>query len=152
MDFGIVKGGFGVLSVILGIPVAGYFVKKTDVLITIFFGIIGQSLTGLLSTLLTSGDSVVFISCVTVLQDFFQGFMNTTLIIYISSFCDEKFSIYHFTILSTVSSLSRAIATLSLVSLSNIIGWKTIFCLPVLICFPLAFLLAFLAKKTRRPA
>ena len=151
MQFGIIKGGIGVTSTMLGIPVAGYLVKKIRILNTLFIGIIFQSLAGLLSIFLVKNIHnpaiASFIAPITATQDFFQGFMNTSLIIYISAFCEKRFSIYHFTLFSTISSMSRAFSTYLFSNLYTVVGWNIIFCIPLAISIPLALLLAVLSKN-----
>ncbi|MDR0632961.1 MAG: hypothetical protein LBF84_02370 [Holosporales bacterium] len=150
-DFGLVKGGCGIIFVMLGIPTASYFVKKTGVLNALFCGVLCQSFASMLSLLLLDlhDDSHVLLlmSLSTSFQDFFQGFMNTSIIIYISSFCETKLSIYYFTLFSTISSMSRSIATYALSTISTTVGWDFVFCLPIMLCFPLAIVFAFLGRK-----
>jgi PAT family beta-lactamase induction signal transducer AmpG len=150
-NFGLIKGGCGFIFVMLGIPAASYFVKKTGILNALFCGVLCQSFASLLSLLLVDlqGDSHVLflLSLSTSFQDFFQGFMNTCLIIYISSFCETKLSIYYFTLFSTISSISRSVSTYILSAMSTVMGWDFVFCLPIMLCFPLAIVFAFLGRR-----
>jgi MFS family permease len=130
-----------------GIPFASFLVKKFGILKALLGGIIGQSIACTLSMLLLKWQTPVFVGGVTFIQDFFQGIMNTLLIIYISSFCKGVLNVYQFTIFSTISSVSRTLATYTLNIMSNYIGWNAIFCVPLICCGPVTVLLAFLSRR-----
>lgn len=148
LNFGLIKCVLGGGAIFGGIFISSFLAKRVEILKVIFLGAIGEGLASLLSIYLLSFNSVILISFITLLQDFFQGFMNTLLVIYISLFCEKKMEIYHFTIFSTISSMSRTISTWLLSSFSNVIGWSVVFCLPIMLCLPITYLLIILQKKS----
>lgn len=151
MQFGTLKNGIGFISTMSGVMAAGFFIKKHNILKTLICAVIFQSLSGLLSVYLANEylaqkNILNSLMVCSVFQDFFQGLMNTLTIIYISSFCEQEFSIYHFTLFSTISSITRTFCTSVFSFFCSFISWQIIFCIPIIICIPLVALFLYLYK------
>lgn len=148
IQFGIIKSGIGFCATMTGILMAGYCMKKIPLFNVMIVGVLFQSCASLLSLLLLKTVCMPFtLGWITVFQDLFQGFMNTLMIVYISSFCERELNIYHFTLFSAISSLSRTLFTsLFGITLSSL-GWSTIFFIPLFMSIPLIMLLMYLKKN-----
>lgn len=152
IEFGLMKNAVGFLSLLLGVLFAQRWMKQcskhTSVLQLLSIGAIGQALSALLSlTLFHAPHYRLLLSGVTFIQDFFQGLMNTLLVIYISLFCEREIGIYHFTLFSTLSSLSRTAFTFLFSILIPHVGWRMLFCVPAVVCVPLLCILQFLVWR-----
>lgn len=152
IEFGTLRNGIGFFGLMLGVVCAGKALhasrKSTLILHLLSFGMIGQAFASLLSLLLLHvSDYTYLLGAITFVQEFFQGFMNTLLVVYISSFCEQEIGIYHFTLFSAISSLSRTCFTSLFSALITKIGWTTIFFIPLFVCVPLMCMLHFLISK-----
>lgn len=96
----------------------------------------GQSCAALLSLFLryNFSSSTAFgiaLASVSIVQEFFQGASTTLLFLCLSLYSDRKVDVYHFTLLCTVGSLGRLMWTYLWSYCADLVGWTSVFMLPI---------------------
>lgn len=136
MQFGMLKNGVGFSFLLGGIFLAGQLARRMNAFKVLLMFSFGQSCAALLSLLLryNFSSSTAFgiaLASVSIVQEFFQGASTTLLFLCLSLYSDRKVDVYHFTLLCTVGSLGRLMWTYLWSYCADLMGWTSVFMLPI---------------------
>jgi PAT family beta-lactamase induction signal transducer AmpG len=145
-DYGKFKGGIGGSISLIGVMLAGPFVRRVSLNCGVMLSAIGLSVAGCLSIVLMHLplDAPCFntvFAAIAIVQEFCIAFMMTFSAIYTSAFCEKSDSIYYFSLFSSIGSVGRVTLTYMFSELCHVTGWVVIFLLPLGLCVPLFWLL-----------
>ncbi len=135
-QYGILKNGAGFGFMLGGIFLAGQLARRINAFKVLLLFSFGQSCAALLSLFLryNFSSSTAFgiaLASVSIVQEFFQGASTTLLFLCLSLYSDRKVDVYHFTLLCTVGSLGRLMWTYLWSYCADLVGWTSVFMLPI---------------------
>ena len=145
-EVGVVFGGAGLLSTILGSIAAGATIAKIGINRSLWVFAVFQALSNLTYYgLALAGRNHSYMVAAIVIENFGVGLVSSALVAYIMSMCNRRFSATQFARLSSLVAASRDILVAPGGKIADSFGWPTFFMVTVIAGLPCIALLPFIA-------
>lgn len=147
---GVVFGGAGLISTILGSLVAGGTIARIGLNRSLWVFAVFQALSNLTYYgLALAGRNHTYMVAAIVIENFGVGLVSSALVAYIMSMCNRRFSATQFALLSSLVAASRDILVAPGGKIAESLGWPTFFMITVIAGLPCIALLPFIAPWNR---
>ena len=149
-EVGVVFGGAGLISTILGSIVAGATIARIGINRSLWAFAVFQALSNLTYYgLALAGRNHTFMVAAIVIENFGVGLVSSALVAYIMSMCNRRFSATQFALLSSLVAASRDILVAPGGKIAESMGWPSFFMITVIAGLPCIALLPFIAPWNR---
>jgi PAT family beta-lactamase induction signal transducer AmpG len=149
-EVGVVFGGAGLISTILGSLAAGAMIARLGINKSLWLFAFFQALSNLTYYGLSLvGRDHTFMVAAIVIENFGVGLVSSALVAYIMSMCNRRFSATQFALLSSLVAASRDILVAPGGKIAESFGWPTFFLVTVAAGIPCIFLLPWIAPWGR---
>lgn len=149
-EIGVVLGGIGMISTIVGTLVGGTVVAKLGINRALWIFAVFQGLSNLAYYgLALAGKNSNFMMGAIVIENLGLGFVTAALIAFLMSVCNKKYSATQFALLSSLMAASRDIIVAPGGKIAETWGWPTFFIITVLAAIPSLLLLPIVAPWSR---
>lgn len=145
-EIGVVLGGIGMISTIVGTLVGGSIVAKLGINRALWIFAVFQALSNFAYYgLAIVGKNSQFMTAAIVIENMGLGFVTAALIAFLMSVCNRKYSATQFALLSSLMAASRDIIVAPGGKIAESVGWPMFFIITVLAGIPALLLLPFVA-------
>ncbi|HEX6576524.1 MAG TPA: AmpG family muropeptide MFS transporter [Gemmatimonadaceae bacterium] len=149
-EVGVVFGGAGLISTILGSLAAGAMIARLGINKSLWLFAIFQALSNLTYYGLSlAGRNHTFMVTAIVVENFGVGLVSSALVAYIMSMCNRRFSATQFALLSSLVAASRDILVAPGGKIAESMGWPSFFLITVAAGIPCILFLPFIAPWSR---
>lgn len=149
-EIGVVLGGIGMISTIVGTLVGGTIVAKLGINRALWIFAIFQALSNLAYYgLAVVGKNSNFMMGAIVIENLGLGFVTAALIAFLMSVCNKKYSATQFALLSSLMAASRDIIVAPGGKIAESLGWPMFFIITVLAGIPALMLLPIVAPWSK---
>jgi PAT family beta-lactamase induction signal transducer AmpG len=149
-EVGVVFGGAGLISTILGSIAAGATIAKIGINRSLWAFAIFQALSNLTYYgLALAGRNHTYMVAAIVIENFGVGLVSSALVAYIMSMCNRRFSATQFALLSSLVAASRDVLVAPGGKIAESMGWPTFFMITVIAGLPCIALLPLIAPWNR---
>ena len=149
-EIGVVLGGIGMISTIVGTLIGGTIVAKLGINRALWVFAIFQGLSNLTYYgLALVGKNSTLMMVAIVIENMGLGFVTAALIAFLMSVCNRKYSATQFALLSSLMAASRDIIVAPGGKIAESFGWPTFFIITVLAAIPSLLLLPIVAPWGR---
>ena len=145
-EIGVVLGGIGMISTIVGVLIGGTVVARLGINRALWIFAVFQGLSNLTYYgLALIGKNSTFMMGAIVIENVGLGFVTAGLLAFLMSVCNKKYSATQFALLSSLMSASRDIIVAPGGKIAESLGWPTFFIITVLAVIPALILLPIVA-------
>jgi PAT family beta-lactamase induction signal transducer AmpG len=149
-EIGVVLGGIGMISTIVGTLVGGSIVAKLGINRALWIFAVFQGLSNLTYYgLALVGKNSTFMMVAIVIENLGLGFVTAALIAFLMSVCNKKYSATQFALLSSLMAASRDIIVAPGGKIAESLGWPTFFIITVFAAVPSLLLLPIVAPWSK---
>lgn len=149
-EIGVVLGGIGMISTIVGVLIGGTVVAKLGINRSLWIFAVFQGLSNLAYYgLAIIGKNSAFMMGAIVIENMGLGFVTAALLAFLMSVCNKKYSATQFALLSSLMSASRDIIVAPGGKIADSFGWPVFFIITVLAVVPALLLLPVVAPWGR---
>jgi PAT family beta-lactamase induction signal transducer AmpG len=128
---------FGILGIIIGTFAGSFLITKLKLVTNLLLAEILASITNLQFLIfLKVQTSLTILAIINFIESLSYGISNIILITYMSSLCDKKFTATHYSILISISALSRGLLSPTSGFVAENFGWQNFFILSSSLSLP----------------
>ena len=128
---------FGMIGTIIGTFLGGILITKLKFRINLLLSEVLAGLTNLQFLIfLKIQKNLIVLGTINFIENLSYGLSNITLITYMSSFCNRKFTATHYAILISISQLSRSLLSPTSGIVAENFGWQNFFIISTLFSIP----------------
>lgn len=145
-EIGVVLGGIGMISTIIGVLIGGTVVARLGINKALWLFAAFQALSNFAYYgLAIVGRNTTFMTGAIVVENIGQGFVTAALLAFLMSVCNKKYSATQFALLSSLMSASRDIIVAPGGKIADMVGWPMFFIITVFAIIPAVLLLPVVA-------
>ena len=145
-EVGVVVGGIGLAATIVGVLVGGVIIAKIGLNKSLWAALGVQAITNLMYYMLAiQGKSTTLLTSAIVIENLAYGFVTASLLGYLMSVCNKRFSATQFALLSSLAAASRSIIVAPAGKWAETMGWPTFFLFTIAMALPALVMLAWIA-------
>lgn len=136
-DVGAIQGGVGLLATIAGALAAGTVSSRTSLYRALWIvGVLQAASNFGYMALANAGHNYPMMIAAIVIENFCTGLGGTTLVAFLMSLCNPRFSATQYALLSSVIAVTRAVLVSPAGALASATGWPVFFLISVFAAMP----------------
>ncbi len=145
-EIGVVRGGAGLISTIIGVLAGGAVLARIGLNRTLWVVAVLQAVSNLGYYFLSAtGRSSTSLLTVIVIENFIGGLATAALLAFLMMMCNKRFSATQFALLSSLVAVSRDLLTAPSGGIAEATGWPSFFLISVAAGLPSLLMLPFIA-------
>ena len=145
-EVGVVVGGIGLAATIVGVLIGGVVIAKIGLNKSLWVVLGVQAITNLMYYLLAlQGKSTAMLTAAIVIENLAYGLVTASLLGYLMSVCNKRFSATQFALLSSLAAASRSIIVAPAGKWAEMMGWPTFFLFTIAMALPALVMLPWIA-------
>ena len=145
-EVGVVVGGIGLAATIVGVLIGGVVIAKIGLNKSLWIVLGVQAITNLMYYLLAlQGKSTVMLTSAIVVENLAYGLVTASLLGYLMSVCNKRFSATQFALLSSLAAASRSIIVAPAGKWAEMMGWPMFFLFTIAMAIPALLMLPWIA-------
>lgn len=145
-EVGVVVGGIGLAATIVGVLIGGVVIAKIGLNKSLWVVLGIQAVTNLMYYLLAlRGKSTAMLTSAIVVENLAYGLVTASLLGYLMSVCNKRFSATQFALLSSLAAASRSIIVAPAGKWAEMMGWPMFFIFTIAMAVPALVMLPWIA-------
>ncbi len=145
-EVGVVVGGIGLAATIVGVLIGGVVIAKIGLNKSLWLVLGIQAITNLMYYLLAlQGKSTTMLTAAIVIENLAYGLVTASLLGYLMSVCNKRFSATQFALLSSLAAASRSIIVAPAGKWAEMMGWPMFFIFTIAMALPALVMLPWIA-------
>ncbi len=145
-EVGVVVGGIGLAATIVGVLIGGVVIAKIGLNKSLWVVLGVQAITNLMYYMLAlQGKSTAMLTSAIVIENLAYGLVTASLLGYLMSVCNKRFSATQFALLSSLAAASRSIIVAPAGKWAEMMGWPTFFLFTIAMALPALVMLPWIA-------
>lgn len=145
-EVGVVVGGIGLAATIVGVLIGGVVIAKIGLNKSLWIVLGVQAVTNLMYYMLAlQGKSTAMLTAAIVIENLAYGLVTASLLGYLMSVCNKRFSATQFALLSSLAAASRSIIVAPAGKWAEMMGWPMFFIFTIAMAVPALVMLPWIA-------
>ncbi len=145
-EVGVVVGGIGLAATIVGVLIGGVVIAKIGLNKSLWIVLGIQAITNLMYYMLAlAGKSMAMLTAAIVIENLAYGLVTASLLGYLMSVCNKRFSATQFALLSSLAAASRSVIVAPAGKWAEMMGWPMFFVFTIAAALPALVMLPWIA-------